>query len=135
MAWDETTGTASMVVDEKTDFRALARAGGLTIGYRAGDFIFREGDPASCMYIVLKGSVEMSTRDKSVATIPEGKPFGVLSLIDKKPRANTARATEDCEIALLDERRFRVMVEDTPEFVWYIINEFASRLRATHALL
>ena len=124
-----------MVVDEKTDFRQIARAGGMALSYRAGDFILREGDVASCMYIVLKGSVEMSTRDKVVVTIPEGKPFGMLSLIDKKPRASSARAKEDCELALLDERTFRVMVEETPGFVWYVINEFAMRLRATNALL
>jgi CRP-like cAMP-binding protein len=124
-----------MLVDEKTDFREIARNGGLLLSYRAGDFIFREGDTATCMYIVLKGSVEISTRDKVVVTIPEGKPFGMLSLIDKKPRANTARAKEDCELALLDERTFRVMVEETPGFVWYVINEFATRLRATNALL
>jgi len=103
-----------MVVDEKTDFREIARDGGITLRFRAGDFIFREGDAASCMYIVLKGSVEMSTRDKIVVTIPEGKPFGMLSLIDKKPRANSARAKEECELALLDERAFRVLVEETP---------------------
>ena len=124
-----------MVVDEKTDFRELARDGGMTISYRAGDYIFREGDAATCMYILLKGPVESSTRDKVVVTIPEGKPFGMLSLIDKKLRANTARAKEDCELALLDERTFRVMIEETPGFVWYVINEFAARLRATNALL
>ena len=124
-----------MIVDEKTDFREIARAGGLALSYNVGDFIFREGDIAACMYIVLKGSVEMSTRDKVVVTIPEGKPFGMLSLIDKEPRANSARAKEDCELALLDERTFRVMVEETPGFLWYVINEFAARLRAAHALL
>ena len=46
-----------MVVDEKTDFRDIARDGGMVLGYRAGDYIFREGDRATCMYIVLKGSV------------------------------------------------------------------------------
>ena len=76
----------------------------------------------------------MSTRERVVVTIPEGKPFGMLSLIDKKPRANSARAKEDCELALLDERTC-VMVEDTPGFLWYVINEFAARLRAAHALL
>ena len=124
-----------MVVDEKADFREIARDGGMTLSYRAGDFIFREGDAASCMYIVLKGSVEMSARDKVVVTIPEGKRFGMLSLIDKKLRANSARAKEDCELALLDERTFRVMVEETPGFVWYVINELAVRLRASNALL
>ena len=124
-----------MVVDEKTDFRPIVRAAGMTMDYRAGDYIFREGDEATCMYVVLKGSVEMSTRDKVLVTIPEGKPFGMLSLIDKKPRANTARAKEDCELAVLDERTFRVMVEETPDFLWYVINEFAARLRTTNALV
>jgi CRP-like cAMP-binding protein len=124
-----------MVVDEKADFREIARDGGTVLSYRTGDFIFREGDTAGFMYIVLKGSVEMSTKDKVVVTIPEGKPFGMISLIDKKFRANAARAKEDCELALLDERTFRVMIEDTPGFVWYVINEFAARLRATNALL
>ena len=124
-----------MVVDEKADFREIARDGGTVLSYRAGDFIFREGDTAGFMYIVLKGSVEMSTRDKVVVTIPEGKPFGMISLIDKKPRANSARAKEDCDLALLDERTFRVMIEETPGFLWYVINEFAARLRAANALL
>jgi hypothetical protein len=31
-------------VDEKTDFREIARDGGTVHSYRAGDFIFREGD-------------------------------------------------------------------------------------------
>jgi len=124
-----------MVVDEKTDFREIARKGGMVLSYRAGDFIFRDGDTASCMYVVLKGSVEMSMRNTTYATIAEGRPFGMLSLIDKKPRANTARAKEDCELALLDERTFRVMLEETPGFLWYVINEFAARLRATNALV
>ena len=46
-----------MIVDEKTDFREIARDGGTVLSYRAGDFIFREGDTAGFMYIVLKGSV------------------------------------------------------------------------------
>jgi CRP-like cAMP-binding protein len=63
-----------MVVDEKTDFREIARDGGTVLSYRAGDFIFREGDTASFVYIVLRGSVEMSTRDQVVVTIPRASP-------------------------------------------------------------
>jgi CRP/FNR family transcriptional regulator, cyclic AMP receptor protein len=62
-----------MVADEKTDFRELARDGGTVLSYRAGDFIFREGDTAGFMYIVPKGSVEMSTNEKVVVTISSAK--------------------------------------------------------------
>jgi CRP-like cAMP-binding protein len=123
-----------MIVDEKTDFREIAREGGTVISYRAGDFIFREGDSAGFMYIVLKGSVEMSTKDKVVVTIPERKPFGMISLIDKKLRANTARARG---LRACAARREDIPRHDRGNagFVWYMINEFAARLRATNALL
>ena len=124
-----------MVVDEKTDFREIARDGGTALSYRAGDFIFREGDTAGFMYIVLKGSVELSTRDKVVVAIPERKPFGMFSLTTKSFGQRPPVRKEDCELARLDERTFRVMIEETPGFVWYVINEFAARLRATNALL
>ena len=124
-----------MVVDDKTDFRDIAREGGTVLDCRAGDYVFREGDTASGMYVVLKGSVEMSTKDTVVRAIPEGKAFGMLSLIDGKLRANSARATTDCELALIDERTFRIMIEETPGFVWYVINQLAAHLRATNELV
>ena len=51
------------------------------------------------------------------------------------PRTITARAMEPCELALLDMKKFRFMVEETTNFVWFVLNELASRLRATNALL
>jgi CRP/FNR family transcriptional regulator, cyclic AMP receptor protein len=129
------TPGAIMVVDENTDFRQIARGGGAVIDYRARDYIFREGDTAAGMFVVLKGSVEMSMKDKFVRTIATGRPFGMLSLIDGKPRGNSARAKEDCELALLDQRAFRIMIEDTPGFVWYVINELAAHLRQTNELV
>ncbi len=124
-----------MVVDEQSDFRTLARAVGMVMDYRAGDFVYREGDPPRYMYVVLKGAVELSSKDKLIETIHEGKAFGMLGLVDEKPRTSTARAKEDCELALLDQKKFRFMVDETPNFVWLVLNEFASRLRATNALL
>jgi CRP-like cAMP-binding protein len=51
------------------------------------------------------------------------------------PRTNTARAVEPCELALLDKKKFRFMIEEAPNFVWFVLGEFGSRLRATNALL
>ena len=124
-----------MVVGEQSDFRPLARGVGTVMDFRAGDIIFREGDPPRYMYVVLKGSVEVSARDRVVETIREGNAFGMLSLVDDKPRSTTACAKDDCELALLDQKKFRFMVDETPNFVWLVINEFASRLRAANALL
>jgi len=49
--------------------------------------------------------------------------------------AVSARALEECELALLDKKKFRYMVEEIPNFVWYVFAEFGARLRAANALI
>ena len=105
------------------------------MSFPSGDFIFREGDPPKYMYIVLKGSVEVSAKQRIIETVQEGKALGILSLLDEKPRTITARAKEPCELALLGKKKFRFTVEGAPNFVWFVMNELGSRLRATNALL
>ena len=56
-------------------------------------------------------------------------------MLDGQARTITARAKEPCELALFDQKKFRFMVETIPNFVWFVMNELASRLRATNALL
>jgi CRP/FNR family cyclic AMP-dependent transcriptional regulator len=117
------------------DFRQLARGLGTVINYAAGDVVFREGDKPNYAYIILKGTVEVSSHDKVIECITEGRAFGVVSMIDKKHRSATAKAMEVSEIALLDARQFRYMVETTPNFVWYVLAEIVDRLRATNSAL
>jgi CRP-like cAMP-binding protein len=103
--------------DKRTDFPPLARGPGTVMDFAAGEIIFREGDPARYMYVVLKGKVEISAKGKLIATVDEGEALGTLSLIDGMPRTITAEAVEPSELALLDENKFRFMVEETPNFV------------------
>jgi CRP/FNR family cyclic AMP-dependent transcriptional regulator len=117
------------------DFRQLARGLGTVINYAAGDVVFREGDKPNYAYIILEGTVEVSSHDKVIERITEGRAFGVVSMIDKKQRSATAKAMEASEIALLDARQFRYMVETTPNFVWYVLAEIVDRLRATNSAL
>ena len=120
---------------EQTDFRPVARALGTIMEFKAGDYIFREGDPPRYMYVILKGRVEVSAKQKVIETLGESQALGILSLLDDTPRTITARAAEPCELALIDKKKFRFMVEEAPNFVWFVLNELGSRLRAAHALL
>lgn len=117
------------------DFRQLARGLGTVVTYGAGDVIFREGDSPSYAYIVLSGEVEVASHGKIIEQVSAGRAFGVISVIDKKPRSATAKAVETSEIALLDSRQFRYMVETTPNFIWYVLGEVVDRLRATNSAL
>jgi CRP/FNR family cyclic AMP-dependent transcriptional regulator len=117
------------------DFRQLARGIGTVVTYGVNDIVFREGDSPSYAYIVLTGKVEISSRDKTIEIVGEGRSFGIVSIIDKNPRLSEAKAMERSEIALLDPRQFRFMVETTPNFVWYVFSEIVERLRATNSAL
>jgi CRP/FNR family cyclic AMP-dependent transcriptional regulator len=117
------------------DFHQLARGLGTVITYATGDVVFREGDEPAHAYIVLSGRVEVSSRGKLIEEVGEGRAFGVISLIDTKPRSATAKALEPSEIALVTSKQFRFMVETTPNFVWYVLGEVVGRLRATNSAL
>src|SRR5688572_13853682 len=63
----------------------------------AGDTLFREGDEARTMYVVLNGEVEVLKRsrngvDARVAVLGPGDWFGELGVVDIKPRSATVRA-------------------------------------------
>jgi CRP-like cAMP-binding protein len=117
------------------DFRTFARGVGKVVNFARNDVIFRESEPPHFMYVVLSGAVEITSHDKVIETIHEGQALGIVSLIDNHPRATSARAREDCELAVLDRRKFRYMVEEVPNFVWFVMNELTHRLRTVNAAL
>ena len=115
------------------DYRTFAHGAGKVVNYRANDIIFRENDPPQFMYIVLSGSVDIVSGDEVIETVHEGQALGIVSLIDNQLRVSTARARGNCELAAMDRRSFRYMVEEVPNFVWYVMNELTHRLRIVSA--
>jgi len=80
--------------------------------YPAGDFIFREGDPASDFYIIEEGQVEILHPTNSngayepIAILGPGDFFGEGALIDSRPRRNACRARTDVEALVLGRNLF-----------------------------
>jgi len=119
----------------KSDFLAMARQMGTVVRFPAETFVFREGDPPDHMYMIVSGRIEVRGHDKLIESIGPGDSLGIVGVIDGKPRTVTAHVVEDAELALIDKRRFRYMVESVPNYVWYVTNELVERLRATNAAL
>jgi CRP/FNR family transcriptional regulator, cyclic AMP receptor protein len=111
------------------DMRTFARGAGATIAYTAGSIIFNKGDPGSCMYIVQSGVIEMVIGDKVVETCGANEAIGFMSVIDGAARSSTARVKETCEVSLIDQRKFRFMVDEVPNFAQYIMGAMARRIR------
>jgi CRP/FNR family transcriptional regulator, cyclic AMP receptor protein len=87
------------------------------------------------MYILLDGALELTSHGKTIETLHKGQSLGIISLIDDAKRTVTAKATEPSRVVMIDKRRFRYMVEEMPNFCWFVMDELAHRLRTTNAAL
>ena len=96
--------------------RMFARNAGVNINYPAGSVVFNQGDPGNCMYIVQSGVIEMTIGDKVVEVCGPNEAIGFMSMIDTAPRSSTARVKETVELSIIDQRKFRFMVDEVPNF-------------------
>jgi CRP/FNR family transcriptional regulator, cyclic AMP receptor protein len=117
------------------DMRQFARSAGTSVGVSAGKVVFNRGDPGDCMYIVQSGSIEMMIGDKVIETVGANEAIGFMSMIDAAPRSSTARAKEDCELSRIERHTFRFMVDEVPNFAFYIMGVLARRIRGMSNLL
>ena len=102
---------------------------------RAGEAIFSAFDMGSEMYVVLEGQVELTIDSKVLEALGPGEPFGEMALIDQAPRTATAIAKTPCKLAVIPEKRFLFMVQQTPHFALQIMKVMADRLRTMNARL
>lgn len=115
--------------DDAIDMRMFAQRAGTNVAYPAGSVVFNKGDPGSCMYVVQSGLIEMTIGDKVIEICGANEAIGFMSMIDGAPRSSTARVKEACELSLIDQRKFRFMVDEIPNFALYIMGAMARRIR------
>jgi CRP/FNR family transcriptional regulator, cyclic AMP receptor protein len=114
-----------------------------TVSIRAKDFFFREGDQASGMFVLEKGSVMVTKawRDKQwvLRHLGPGDCFGEMALMDLLPRSASVQAIEDCTaIEVRPEHLYRLFECDVEQFALIQMNmgrEVSRRLRVTDELL
>jgi len=121
--------------DTQVDFSLLAGAGAPVQSFKAGDIIFREGDPAEEFYVVKSGSVEIRLGNRLLDTLPERSIFGEMAIIDKSPRSATAVAATDVTLVPVGEKQFLFLVSRTPYFALNVMRVLAQRLRTSNSVV
>ena len=114
------------------DFRLLAGAGVSARDFKAGDVIFREGDPAQELFIIQSGEVEIRLGNRILETLPPYSIFGEMALIDQAPRSATAVAASDAKLVPVSEKQFLFLISNTPHFALNVMRVMARRLRAAN---
>jgi CRP-like cAMP-binding protein len=109
-----------------------------------GDAIFREGDPAREMYVVLDGEIEVLKRSRRgretrVAILGPNDCFGEMSIIDMQARSATVRALGPARLLRITTEEMDALYRhDLKSYTLIVLNiarDLSRRLRVTDGLL
>jgi CRP-like cAMP-binding protein len=118
-------------MDLKLDMLSTERD---AVMFAAGETIFGQGQVTEAMYVVLEGEVTINIDGKEVDTLGPGDPLGELALVDKSPRMVTAVAKGPARLAVINEKRFLYLVQETPYFALQVMRVMADRMRKMYEL-
>jgi CRP-like cAMP-binding protein len=93
------------------------------------DVLFRAGDAADGMYVVLEGSLNVVVGSAVVEKSIRGAILGEMALVDNSPRGATVIACESCRLAKVDQRRFQRLIQQNPFFATHVMKELVDRIR------
>ena len=104
--------------------------------YKAGDIIFKEGDPEDTMYFIKEGKVEISKKmgdaEQVLAFLGPNDFFGEMALISKAPRSASAKAVTDTTVIVFNRKQFMSLLKTRGEVVLKIIEVLIKRLKESN---
>lgn len=110
--------------------------------FKAGEVIFKEGDPPGALYMIEKGVVEISKGEGdaqiALAERKENEVFGEMALVDHQPRSATATAKTDVETVMIFEEELNDYLGNLHPAVFHVFLSLVSTIREmneTQALL
>lgn len=74
-----------------------------------GRRILSSGESGHCMYVILSGSVRVTSGDITLATLLPGDFFGEVALVDDGPRSADVTAAEPCELLCITRMTLGVL--------------------------
>lgn len=123
------------MADGEPNFLGLFSRERNVVSLRAGEALFRKGDAAQGIYVVLSGELRIGDGNIVYEQVSAGGIVGEMALIDHAPRSAAVTAVTQCSVAEIDEKRFLFLVQQTPSFALSVMRVMSSRLRRMNALI
>ena len=104
------------LTDQDVDWMVSA---GTRTQISAGTELIHEGQPASALYILLDGALEVSAaaaQRRQLAHLGKGEVVGEMSFVDARPPSATVRATEDSLVLAIPLEALRTRLEQETAF-------------------
>jgi len=86
--------------------------------YKNGEIIYREEDPPSHLYFLIKGrvvaSAKVGTKDRRIEVLKRGTCFGIISLLTNDPHSVTVKSIEASLVLQVEEEAFKKFLKKNP---------------------
>ncbi len=102
--------------------------------FHAGDMLMREGDIGEEAYVILQGSVVITTKNEHgsvliLRTCEAGDMVGEMALISKEPRSATVQALDETTAAVLTREVIARHLHKLPPYMEQIVSTLTHRLQ------
>ncbi len=108
----------------------------MSISYKRGEVLIKQGAHETCAYIIESGRVEVScmvNEKKTVLAILGQKQLvGEMALMEDKARSATVTAVEDTLVTEIDRKQFNKLLTENPRKLFPIIKALFERLRTAN---
>lgn len=99
-----------------------------------GDILFRQGDPADSLYIVVRGEVWVVGRDEQggdapIASLGNHEIIGEMGPLSDQPRAAAAVAARPSLLVRLEREDFEELARQYPSLMMRVTRQLVDRLR------
>jgi CRP/FNR family transcriptional regulator len=116
----------------------LSRGG--TRRFVAGQTLFRQGEPARGLYVVLRGRVKVfktspKGREQTLMLMGPGEPVGEVAVLSGEAYPATAEGFEEGEAFYIPRQAFLDLVTKEPEVAMRLLAALSARLRSFAALI
>jgi signal transduction histidine kinase len=109
---------------------------GRVLSVAAEQTLFREGDQADCMYVILCGQVRIFLQDEdghesALAMLQTGDFFGEMALLDGGARSASADSVIPCRFFILDRQGFLDLLAASPTCLARLLTALTGNIRKT----
>jgi CRP/FNR family transcriptional regulator, cyclic AMP receptor protein len=107
--------------------------GGRTISeYRKNQIVYRQGDPADCVFYIQAGKVKLAVtseqgKEAIVGILKADDFFGEACLDGEALRLATATALTECTVARITKAEIHKLIHDDPAFAAFFISHLLIR--------
>ena len=107
----------------------------------SGEYIYREGEAGSRLYLIVSGDVRISrvvpgSGEEALAVLKPGALFGEMSVFDRSERSTDAISNGGTKVLTISRSDFELLLDFNRDIaykvLWSVARLLAGRLRATN---